>query len=250
MWLSCSTAALAAIPRRTTDTPIMRRLMRHKRARTHASALLASVGALLGLLAPGPATASGPDDLLWSSELDAGVEHTSNLNRSEQAPEAATFATVTGNYTLIEQTQSVYADLNTVDTWRDFPTGTPGGDFTPALNTFLLWTPVLDMFSWRLSDNLGEISPNSNGALAQPGRESVNVASTGPNLLVPLGGSNLFTASARYSRINFQTSTQDNGYREVAQAGIGHVLAYGGILSFNGSEARTVADVTGVPYDV
>jgi hypothetical protein len=224
------------------------------------AAALAGVGALLGLLATAaadadvpavqPASAPAAEQLQWSAEVDAGVEHTSNLNRSEQSPESATFATATGNYKLVEQTQYLYADVATVDTWRDLPAGTPGGDLTPSLDAFLIWTPVSDVFSWRLTDNLGEIAPNSNGALAQPDRERVNVASTGPSLQLPLGSNNVFTASARYSRVNFQTTTLDDGYRLAGQTGVGRVLGIGGVLSLNVTDVRTAADANAVPFNV
>jgi hypothetical protein len=216
-------------------------------AKLDATGLWIGIGALLGLSV---AAAPAAESLQWSADLTAGVEHTSNLLRTETAPEAATFATAGVNLTLLEQTRTLYADLNTVDIWRDFPAGTPGGDFTPALDAFLLWTAVPDVFSWRVNENLGLIAPFSNGALAEPDRERVNVASTGPNLQLPWGRSNWITASARYSRVNFQRSTEDNGYRIAGQAGIGHELAIGGVLSLNAAEARSVAETSGVHYEV
>ena len=221
--------------------------MRTNHRRTEHWTLRVGIGALLGSLwVTAAAQTAGPQ---WSADIAAGVEHTDNLNRTEQSPESASFGTARGHFTLLQQTRTLYADFDGVGIWRDFPTGTPGPDFTPAADTLVVWTPVAERFSWRLSDNLGEIAPSSNGALAPVNRERLNVLSTGPNLQIPWGDSNWFTAAARYGRVDYQISPAD-GNRVAGQLGVAHGLDNGALLSLNVSQARTSLDSTDVRYDI
>ncbi len=206
------------------------------------------VGMALTLVAVGPL--AGAAGLQFSAGVEAGYEHTSNLYRTPQAPESAEFATGTGRIMLVDQTRTLYADVEAVGRWFDFPEGTPGSDFRPAADVFVMWTPVADTFGWRFTDSLGEIAANANGGLAPADRERVNVFSTGPDLRLPLGaGSYFFTAGARYSRADYENSPTDSD-RLAGQAGLARELDSGALLSFNVLHERTEQDATGTDYDV
>jgi hypothetical protein len=195
------------------------------------------------LLLPSVVGRAQADNLSWSADVAAGVENSSNVDRSQTAPDGATFPIAVGAFTAVERTQSLYADLSTADTWIKLPSGISGSDFTPALNAFLIWTPIADVFSWRVSENLGEIAPEANGSLAQADRERINVASTGPDLHLALGQSGFWlSGAARFSVMSFQNNSDDSGHRIAGQVGIGHELGFGGDLSLNASESHTTVN--------
>ena len=197
----------------------------------------------------GFAAAVRAEPLQWSADLAAGYEHTDNLNRSEQSPESAGFATGTARFGLLDRTRTLYADMEAVGNWYDFPSGSTGQDFRPAVDGFFEWVPVPERFMWRLSDNYGEIAPNSNGALAPAGIERLNVLSTGPDLRLPISADNTFIAEARYSRADYQVSPSDN-HRLSGQVGIAHELENTALLSFDVAHGRTSSDSGGPSYDI
>jgi hypothetical protein len=131
----------------------------------------------LTLVAVGPL--AGAAGLQFSAGVEAGYEHTSNLYRTPQAPESAEFATGTGRIMLVDQTRTLYADVEAVGRWFDFPEGTPGSDFRPAADVFVMWTPVADTFGGG-SPTAWAKCGHANATCRPIVNESMSSALTGP----------------------------------------------------------------------
>ena len=83
---------------------------------------------------------------------------------------------------------------------------------------------VPQMLFWQLADNFGQSSIDPLQAITPANREFVNYAMTGPEMLLPLGGSTLLDVTARYGRVDYQTSAL-NSNRFSGGLGVIHSLS-------------------------
>ncbi len=83
---------------------------------------------------------------------------------------------------------------------------------------------VPQMLFWELADNFGQSSINPLQAITPANREFVNYAMTGPEMLLPLGGSTLLDVTAHYGRVDYQTSAL-NSNRFTGGLGVVHNLS-------------------------
>ena len=65
---------------------------------------------------------------------------------------------------------------------------------------------VPQMLLWEVADNFGQSSINPLEAITPANREFVNYAMTGPELLLPLASQTLLDVTARYGRVDYQSS--------------------------------------------
>jgi hypothetical protein len=91
---------------------------------------------------------------------------------------------------------------------------------------------------WNISDNFGQGSTNPLAAVTPTTRENINYFNTGPEALLPLGGSaNLLALKANYGRVNYQKSPLDS-QRYSGGVGFVHRLSPSAEVSFNVSDER------------
>jgi hypothetical protein len=96
---------------------------------------------------------------------------------------------------------------------------------------------VKQMLFWELADNFGQSSINPLQAITPTNREFVNYAMTGPEMLLPLGGSTLLDVTARYGRVDYQTSAL-NSNRFSGGLGVIHNLSPLSHVSLNVRDER------------
>ena len=96
---------------------------------------------------------------------------------------------------------------------------------------------VPQMLFWDLADNFGQSSINPLEGITPDNREFVNYAMTGPEMLLPLGGATLIDVSARYGRVDYQTSPL-NSNRFSGGLGVIHNLSPLSHVSVNVRDER------------
>ena len=174
----------------------------------------------------------------WEADVGAGVTHTDNLERTATDPESDNLATGTAKLLVLEQTRSLFADVDALGTWRDLPSDATGERFMPNVNAFALWTISPEVFAWNFSDNLGTISNNANGGLDDANQRRVNVYNTGPDLRLG-NGINALTVQARYGAVNYSGDKFYDNERLSAAAGFEHQTDGGAVTSLTAERSRT-----------
>lgn len=174
----------------------------------------------------------------WEADLGAGITHTDNLERTDTNPESDNLATGTAKLLVLEQTRSLYADVDALGTWRDLPSDSNGESFQPNVNAFALWTISPELFAWNFSDNFGTISNNANGGLDENNQQRLQVYSTGPDLRFG-NGINALTVQARYGAVSYSGEQLYDNERLSAAAGFEHQTDGGAVTSLTAARSRT-----------
>jgi Putative beta-barrel porin 2 len=100
-------------------------------------------------------------------------------------------------------------------------------------------TVVPDLLFWDFGDNFGQGRTNPIAQITPANRENINYATTGPEMVVPLGGENSLDVNAKYSKVTYQKSPLDS---DRVSGGIGflHRLSVASTLSLNVNDEHTV----------
>jgi hypothetical protein len=99
---------------------------------------------------------------------------------------------------------------------------------------------VPDLLYWDLGDNFGQGRVNPFEQITPANQENINYASTGPELILPLGGSEtLLDVQARYGRVSYQVSPLDST-RTSGQVGLLRMLSANSNVSINVRDEHVV----------
>jgi hypothetical protein len=109
---------------------------------------------------------------------------------------------------------------------------------------------IPDRLTWVVQDNFGESAVNPYATPTPSNLESINVVSTGPDLLLRPGESTLLRLAARYTYSHYETSPFD-GKRTLGIATVGHDLSLASSVSLNavGERLRFDNTVINTNYD-
>lgn len=94
-----------------------------------------------------------------------------------------------------------------------------------------------DVVFWHFDDNFGQGRVNALEAFSPENRENINVFSTGPQALLPLGSATLLDVNARYGKVTYGTSPFDNN-RYSGGLGLIHEFSAVSSVSFNLRDER------------
>jgi len=94
---------------------------------------------------------------------------------------------------------------------------------------------IPEMLSWNINDDFGQAPLEPLAPITPANRQNVNYLSTGPALILPLGGTTYLNVSGAYGRVNFQLSPLDST-RLLGKVGLLHELSSADSVSINASE--------------
>ncbi len=94
---------------------------------------------------------------------------------------------------------------------------------------------VPQVLSWNFNDNFGQAPLEPLAPITPANRENINYFSTGPALILPLGGTTYLDVTGAYGRVNFQVSPLDST-RLLGKVGILHEFSSATSVSINASE--------------
>jgi hypothetical protein len=170
-------------------------------------------------------------------DLQAGALESDNIRRTQPGESsAAAVIASTGSFRATESTVSV--DLEGAFTYRDFVESEFGSDFLPQLRARFAWEPGPDNFRLVAENNLGQISLRPAEGLQPQDRESLNVATLGPDLLLEISSAVRALGQLRYTHVNFGDSDIDSS-RLVANAEVAREVAGGGEATLSALAGQT-----------
>lgn len=170
--------------------------------------------------------------------LSAGATYSDNVGRTtankdaDTSVDAGLFATL--RHDRARLTASLDADLNYQ--------ARSGGAYPDTLNGGLAATAAYkllnDRLTWVVEDNFGQALLNSQDAVTPLNTQNLNVFSTGPDIVLPLGLRTSVTAQGRWTDTSYEES--DFGTRRLSgTVGFARQLGEYSSLSLNGSTEKT-----------
>jgi hypothetical protein len=113
----------------------------------------------------------------------------------------------------------------------------------PSGNVRIVDTFIPDRFSLTLEDNLAQISTEPFDVLSDPGRQTVNFLTLGPQLTEPLGSRGRLLLDGEVGTTHYETSNLDNK-RYLFEAGAERIMSEASALSVNYRQERVEYDVS------
>lgn len=193
--------------------------------------------------------ASTTQALEWRANAGAGILTTDNLFRTTDNQTKADIVDTNVGFLARESTRTLDLDVDGSMVFRRYNIDSVGDDKLPNLRGHLQWTLSPDRFAWVLNENLGQIAINPTDALVPPDRQNLNIISTGPDARLAVGNASWFTASGRYSNVNYQSSPFDND-KFGGRIGYEHELDSGRFISMNALSTHTQYKDVGTNFNI
>lgn len=150
--------------------------------------------------------------------VNAGVGYSDNVTRSVFEKESASAGIVGIELSAFKDTGRFtyegYGDLSYI---RYFDTEVADDDVVGNMDLAGSYEFVEDRFGWSITDSYTQLRENFLQPSAPGNRQGFNQLTTGPNLMIPFGGDYEFRGEARYSRSDYETSSEFDAQRYSAQ---------------------------------
>jgi hypothetical protein len=206
-----------------------------------------SVCALVGLLGIGTAQGQGAEPFDWNATL--GMDYSDNILRTVDNEESATTAyaglRVNGRLQRPRYDASLKTDLSYHEYLDSDLTGEVVGGLDGALNIGI----VPERFFWLTSDQFGQVKSNTQAADTPLNRQNINVFSTGPQLLLPLGGRTQVQLDGTWSDVYYEDADDADSTRTRGALSLNHNLSDATSLSVSASRERVELDVEAPAID-
>ncbi|MDB6091112.1 MAG: hypothetical protein JWN85_3896 [Gammaproteobacteria bacterium] len=183
-------------------------------------------------------------------EISAGIMESDNVQRLPSGGSSDTIATQEAVFTWHDKRPRLDADIDADLSHLTYLRHTFGdqviGNFIGQARAVL----VQQLLFWDFSENFGQGAVDPFAALTPANRENINYFSTGPRLLLPLGGDNLLNVAGSYGKVNYQTSPLDSN-RMTGSLGVIHNLSIATAVSVNVRDERVeyASQLAGSNYD-
>jgi hypothetical protein len=142
------------------------------------------------------------------------VTYSDNAARTTNAPIAATALDLLAGLHFAHNSQVLYADVAGSFLQRLYLQGPLSNETIPSGNLNIVWRPAGEVFTWTITDTLGQISSQPFAALVASDRQNVNVFSTGPDFRLRIDSEDHFDLLARYGADTYGNSElNDRNYR-------------------------------------
>jgi hypothetical protein len=165
------------------------------------SILLIAAGAVLGPVASA---------VTLEASGDIGIGRTDNISRSATDERSETIRSVGAQFTVLEQTRRLDADVTGDLAWMDYANDTYSDELIGSASGRVRLGLIGDHLDWVIEDRFGQVREDLFSAASPENRENVNNFSTGPDLRLSLGRVTSLLASARYTRVNYERSQADS----------------------------------------
>ncbi len=179
-------------------------------------------------------------DIGWS--IDAGAGHTDNATLVDANPVSDTLSSIGGAIFYSLDSRRIQASLDGRGSYIHYADETYEDDFQGLAAGSLMLGIVPDTFLWAVEDTYGQITINQFEPVTPENRQNINNFSTGPDLILRLGGQSDLTFSGRYGDVMYEESDQ------IDEQTLKASLAFRRKLSENASWGIVATD-TRVEYD-
>jgi hypothetical protein len=169
-------------------------------------------------------------------ELDpraaVAVTYSDNLQRSSSDELKGAIADALIGVRVLHASPWLDIDGDVRDLHREFLHRTLASENLPSGYLNLIGNIVPQRLAWTAQDNVGQVSSQLLDALDTADRQTINVLSTGPDLLLPLPGRNHLNLNGRYGTSSYSRSNIDSRRYDAGLA-LSHELLRTASLSLN-----------------
>jgi hypothetical protein len=169
--------------------------------RSYMTRTMAALGALLAV---GAARA----DITY--EAEAGVGHSDNVTRTEDAEVDDTLASLGLNLNWRERTRRLQGDVVTDVSYIEYLDDTYDAEVVGNADANLVFGIVPETFTWQLQDSFGQARTNPFEPVTPDNRENINYFTTGPDVRFRLGSQTSLQVYGRYSSTDYEESPLDS----------------------------------------
>jgi len=182
----------------------------------------------------------------WS--IFAGAAYTDDATLVPGGP-SDTIATAGLGGSLYRDDGRLKADITGSAYWEDYTHKTYSEHVLGNLVGLVSYAFVPEQFTWVVQDTFGEVTANPLLPTTPANRISANIASTGPDGYLRLGGDTGLALGARYSKSSFQSNPYAQVDNDTVSGNIGLVqhLSPSSTLSLNADATRIEYQVGGHP---
>lgn len=160
-------------------------------------------------IAPAVAQAqSAESQSFWS--LQGGFEYTDNVGRASIEEESETVGVAAFALQLNTDRPRLDAEIGANLEYRDYLDQTFDSELVGGVDGLVSFAFIPERFTWVITENFGQIANERTVADSPDNRQNVNYFSTGPDIMLPLGGRTLVQLSGRYSDTYYENTPEDH----------------------------------------
>ncbi|MCB1630186.1 MAG: hypothetical protein KDI23_00060 [Pseudomonadales bacterium] len=154
---------------------------------------------------------------------------------------------------LRSESRRLSLDVDTDITHYEYFEGDFGSDTLPQISGEATWQLLPERLIWFFREELGQVGGQSFGELRPLVRENVNYFTTGPTLVLPLGGRNSLEVSATYSAVDYSgfdlDSTRYEGTAQLRRR-LSERRSLSGVYSYTKIDYRNLPSFDGYDRNV
>ncbi len=179
--------------------------------------------------------------------VNAGVGYSDNVTRTVFDPEAASAGIVGLELSAFKDTgRLTYEGLGDLSYIKYFQTELADDDVVGNLDLRSRYEIVENRFGWSIADSYTQLRENFLLPASPNNRQGFNQLTTGPDLRLQFGGAYEFIAEGRYSRSDYESSSEFDAQRYMAQAELRRELGQRSAVGVRASQERFEYADTGV----
>jgi hypothetical protein len=171
--------------------------------------------------------------------INAGVGYSDNVTRSVFEQESASAGIVGIELSALKDTGRLnyegYGDLSYI---RYFNTDVADDDVVGNMDLRASYDIVPDRFGWSFTDSYTQLRENFLIPASPNNRQGFNQFITGPNMILPFGGDYELRGDARYSRSDYEESSEFDAQRYSANLELRRQLGQRSSLGVRASRER------------
>jgi hypothetical protein len=142
--------------------------------------------------------------------ISAGVLHTDNVDRGQAGGLSDTLGTATLNLQFGASSSRFFADGEASVTHQQYLEDSYPATTLPQISLTAFGDILPGRLRWTVDEDLGQVADTPFGALEPADREDINVFSTGPDLILPVGGTNAAVLAGRFTDVSYSQSDVDS----------------------------------------
>ena len=171
--------------------------------------------------------------------VDAGVTETDNVTLVQDHKVSQTIALVDADFNIKQATRLFEADAKGDFSYLDYLQSAYGAQLLGRFDGSLRAALIPEKLTWFVQDDFGQSALDPFQPVTPDNLENVNYFSTGPDLTLNLGRTGFFDLSARYARVQYQTSPL-NSNRAQGSIAVGEQLSASSSVSLNADSERVL----------
>jgi hypothetical protein len=173
--------------------------------------------------------------------VSLGAAYSDNIGRSDTNKIEETIATAGLRFSVNEQRPRLSTDITSNFEYDDYLHRTFTNELIGSANALVVVGLVPERLTWSVQDYYGQTRANALAAESPANRVNANVLTTGPDLVMPLGGATSLTMQGRWSKATYGRTLPDN-QQELGTLGLMEKLTPTSAVSINASAQRVTFD--------